>query len=150
MKYWLLKSEPEVYSLEDLARDGSTGWEGVRNYQARNNLRAMRAGDLALFYHSHDGAAVGLCRIAGAARPDPSQFDKKSPGYDPKSDPRDPRWSEVVVEFVGRLARPVTLAQVKADPALKGMELARRGRLSVQAVTPDEWKRILRLGGGEA
>ncbi|MDE2293150.1 MAG: EVE domain-containing protein [Elusimicrobia bacterium] len=138
MAYWLVKSEPDVFSLGDLeaAPRRRSGWDGVRNYAARNNLKAMREGDLALFYHSNasPSAVVGAARVTGKAVPDGP----------------DPRWVKVEVEYAGRLKRPVSLAEVKAEPSLKGMALVRYGRLSVQPVTPAEWKRVLSMGGGLA
>src|SRR5438067_2905784 len=123
-----MKSEPDVYSIEDLSRDKTTFWNGVRNYAARGHLRAMQKGDLAFFYHSNaePSAIVGVVRVAKEARSDPTQFDEKAGedmGYDPKSRKDDPRWFGVDVAFVEKLARPVTLADVKAESALKNMKL---------------------------
>ena len=148
-RYWLAKSEPDVYSLDDLERDGSTHWEGVRNYQARNNLRAMKVGDEVLFYHSNakPPGVVGIVRVCREAYPDLSQFDGKSDYFDPKSDPEDPRWSLVDVEFVARFPKMVTLDDVKAEKSLAGMELLRFGRLSVQSVTKGQFDKIRKLGG---
>lgn len=149
--YWLLKSEPDVYSIDDLAREGTTFWNGVRNFRARNILRdEMKDGDLALFYHSNakPSAAVGVCRVVGDARPDPTQFDKKlgeEMGYDPKSKKDAPTWWGRDVAFVEKLARPVTLADVKASPKLKEMALVKISQLSVQPVTANEWKEVMRL-----
>lgn len=150
--FWLMKSEPDVYSIDDLARERRGQWEGVRNYQARNHLRAMRKGDLALFYHSstEPPGVAGLARICGEAREDATQFDPKSPYYDPKSSPDAPRWSLVDVEFVERFAALVTLARIKADPALEGMLVTRRGmRLSVQPVEPSHFCRVLELASAK-
>lgn len=150
MTAWLMKSEPDVYSLSDLRRDGKTGWEGVRNYQARNYLRDdAKVGDLVLFYHSNaePSGVAGLARIARAAYPDPSQFDPKSDYADPTSPTDAPRWVTVDVEFVEAWAAPVTLAQLKADPALEGMEVTRRGsRLSVHPVSDAHLERVVALG----
>lgn len=148
-KYWLMKSEPDVYSIHELERDGSTFWDGVRNYKARNNMRAMKVGDEVLFYHSNakPPGVVGVARVSREAYPDPSQFDKKSKYFDEKSDPEEPRWSLVDVSFVAHLPHPVSLDDVKADAALSEMELVRYGRLSVQAVTKSEFERVKRMGG---
>lgn len=148
-QHWLVKSEPDVYSIADLERDGSTAWEGVRNYKARNNLRAMRVGDEVLYYHSNANppGVVGVARVSREAYADPSQFDPTSDYFDAKSDPADPRWSLVDVTFVARLPRPVTLDAIRVEPALAEMELLRYGRLSVQAVTRQEFERVRRMGG---
>jgi predicted RNA-binding protein with PUA-like domain len=148
-RYWLMKSEPEVYSIDDLARDGSTAWEGVRNFKARNNMRAMQVGDEILFYHSNatPSAVAGIARVSRTAYPDPSQFDKKSEYFDAKSKPDDPRWDLVDVAFVAKAKEPVSLADVRADPALAEMELVRYGRLSVQSVTKPEFDRIKKKAG---
>jgi len=149
--FWLLKSEPDAFSIDDLKRAGRSPWDGVRNYSARNRLREMEAGELALFYHSstRPTAVVGLCRVGRTAYPDPSQFDPRSAYYDPKSTREKPRWSMVDVEYVGRLPRAVTLAEIKDEPALADMVLVRRGRLSVQAVTPAEFEHVVvTMGGG--
>lgn len=147
---WLLKSEPDTYSIDDLEREGVGRWDGVRNFSARNLLRAMEVGELALFYHSSTKvpAVVGLCRVHRAAYPDPSQHDPNSKYFDPKSDPESPRWSMVDVEYVGHLPRPVTLEAIKGDPELGEMVLVKRSRLSVQPVTAAEMERIVALGGG--
>lgn len=148
-RYWLVKSEPDVYSLDDLERDGSTFWDGVRNYQARNNLRAMKTGDGVLFYHSNatPPGVVGIARVVREAYPDPTQFDPESDYYDARSGPDDPRWSLVDVAFVARLPRMVTLDDIKAQRSLGGMELLRYGRLSVQAATKAEFERVKKMGG---
>jgi predicted RNA-binding protein with PUA-like domain len=128
--YWLMKSEPESYGWDDLVRDGGTEWDGVRNNAARLHLKAMKAGDEAFFYHSmSDKAVVGIMRVTREARPDPKA----------------PDWVSVRVEPVKALPRPVTLAEIKADPALATMELIRQSRLSVAPVRPEEWKRVLEL-----
>ncbi|MGD8331394.1 MAG: EVE domain-containing protein [Acidobacteriota bacterium] len=149
-QYWLMKSEPDVYSIDDLERDGSTHWEGVRNYKARNNMRAMKVGDGVLFYHSNakPPAVVGLARVCKAAYPDKFQFDKKSKYYDAKSDPDDPRWDLVDIEFVAKLDHPVPLTDIKEDPNLLDMELVRYMRLSVQSVTKQEFDYVKKMGKG--
>jgi predicted RNA-binding protein with PUA-like domain len=146
---WLMKSEPSVFSIDDLAKVKRTSWDGVRNYQARNLLRDdVKVGDDVLFYHSSaDPAGVaGLARIARAAYPDPTQFDAKSEYHDPKATRDAPPWVVVDVEFVRKLPRVVTLAELKANPALKDMVVTRRGsRLSVQPVTPAEFAAVLAM-----
>lgn len=147
--YWLIKSEPEVYSIEALERDGHTHWEGVRNYQARNHLRAMKVGDLALFYHSNAAppGVAGVARVCRQAYADEAQFDSKSEYYDPKSRREDPRWSRVDVEFVEQFSTLVPLEVLKADESLEGMLVRKPGmRLSVQPVDLRHFKRVLRLG----
>ncbi|HET9949909.1 MAG TPA: EVE domain-containing protein [Longimicrobiales bacterium] len=148
-RYWLVKSEPDVYSIDDLERDGSTHWDGVRNFKARNNLRAMSVGDEVLFYHSNakPPAVVGLARVSRTAYPDPAQFDPKSDDYDARSKREEPRWDMVDVEFVAKAKRPVTLDEIKADPALADMELVRLGRLSVQSVTKAQFDRVKKKAG---
>jgi predicted RNA-binding protein with PUA-like domain len=152
-KYWLMKSEPGTYSIDDLQRDGTEPWEGVRNYQARNFMREMAAGDLAIFYHSSTKppAAVGICRICREAYPDPTQFDEKSQYYDPKSKKEDPSWSRVDVEFVEQLPEPISLQALKDDPALEGMLVTQKGsRLSVQPVEKRHFRRVLKIAGAKA
>ena len=139
---WLVKTEPDVYSIDDLARDGRTMWDGVRNYQARNSMRdEMRPGDPVFIYHSNADplAVVGLARVAGEAYPDPTAFDAGDEHFDPKSKPEDPTWMLVDLEHVETFPRPLTRAELAATPKLKGMALLARGsRLSVQPVTRAE------------
>lgn len=155
-QYWLLKSEPSVYSIERLEREGVTAWEGVRNYQARNFLRAMAVGDEALFYHSNaePPGVVGVARVVREAYPDHHAHDRRSKYYDPKSSEEAPRWSMVDLAFVEAFQAPVTLAELKADPKLGGMEVTRKGsRLSVQQVEKAHFEHVLRLGrakGGDS
>jgi predicted RNA-binding protein with PUA-like domain len=151
MRYWLMKSEPSVFSIDDLARapKQTTSWDGVRNYQARNLLREAAVGDGVIFYHSSADppAAAGTATIARAAYPDASQFDAKSDHYDADSKKDEPRWFVVDVKLDKKFARAVPLAELRATPALEGMVLLRKGsRLSVQPVTPAEWKLICKLG----
>jgi len=148
-QYWLMKSEPDVYSIEDLERDGSTCWEGVRNYRARNNMRAMKVGDGVLYYHSNakPPGVVGIARVSKEAYPDHFAFDKKSKYFDAKSDPENPRWFMVDVEFVSKVDEPLGLPEIKADPELADMELVRYGRLSVQSVKPEEFRYVKKLAG---
>lgn len=149
-QYWLMKSEPDVFGIEDLARRGRTPWDGVRNYRARNFMRhEMALGDLVLFYHSNTSppGVVGVARVASAAYPDPTQFEPSSPYHDPKATVAAPRWWLVDVEFVERLPRPVPLEKLKEDPHLAGMLAAKRGmRLSVQPVAKEHFRHVLRLG----
>lgn len=153
MGHWLMKSEPSVFGIDDLAAraDRAEPWDGVRNYQARNWMRdAMRPGDTAFFYHSNCATPgiVGLMEIASEAKADPTAFDPESPYHDPKSNPEDPRWLLVNVRYVRHLARPITLAELKtfADGPLAGFPLVQRGnRLSVMPVTPEQWAFILSL-----
>jgi len=148
---WLMKSEPDVYGIADLARDGREPWNGVRNYQARNFLRdAMRPGDLALFYHSNatPPGVAGVMRVASEAEPDTLAFDPDSKYYDPKSDPAEPVWFQRQMEYVATFPRFVPLEELKADPELEELAVIRRGqRLSVQPVTPEHFRHICRLGG---
>ena len=130
MAYWLMKSEPESYGWADLVRDGGTEWDGVRNNAARLHLKAMKPGDEAFFYHSmSDKAVVGIMRIARGAEPDP----------------KDKEWVSVRVEPVRPLERPVTLAEIKAEPTLAQMELIRQSRLSVAPVKDEEWAKVLEM-----
>lgn len=149
MKYWLLKSEPSSYSIDDLKRDRKTVWDGVRNYQARNSMRdEMRKGDLAFFYHSGspDPAIVGLCLIAHNAHTDETQFDPKDHHYDPKSTEENPRWVAVDVSFKKKFTKPITLKVLKNDPFFADMLLTQRGsRLSVQSVSEKHFNRIMTL-----
>jgi predicted RNA-binding protein with PUA-like domain len=147
-RYWLLKTEPESFSIGDLERVGTEEWSGVRNFTARNLMREMRAGDLAFFYHSSTKPVgiAGICEVVGPAHPDSTQFDRKSEYYDPSSTRDDPKWWCVDVRFVRKLPRFVTLEELRTIPALAFMPLLRKGqRLSVQTVSPQEWKRILKL-----
>jgi len=148
--HWLVKSEPNVYSIDDLRRDKRTAWNGVRNYQARNHMRAMKKGDLVLFYHSSaDPTGVaGVAKVVKEAYPDPTQFDPKSEYHDPKSPKDDPRWWLVDVGFVARFAAPVLLAVIKADKRLAEMVLVNNSRLSVQPVTEKEFDRVMEISKG--
>ena len=131
--YWLMKSEPFKYSWDQLVRDGKTYWDGVRNYEARNNLAAMKKGDLALYYHSNEGKeVVGIAEIVGESYPDPTTDDE--------------RWVVVDVAPCVPFTQPVTLATIKADAKLAEIALIRRGRLSVVPITPAEFKYVARLG----
>ncbi|MEO6594775.1 MAG: EVE domain-containing protein [Planctomycetota bacterium] len=150
-RYWLFKSEPETYGFEQFQREGRTFWHGVRNYQARNLLRdEIQVDDGVLFYHSSADptAIVGIAKVVRAGYPDPTSFDPKNDYYDPGSDPQNPTWFVVDIACVAALSAPLTREQCKAEPALADMVLLQRGsRLSVQPVSADEWRTILRLGG---
>jgi predicted RNA-binding protein with PUA-like domain len=149
--FWLMKSEPSVYGIEDLERDGVTGWEGVRNFQARNFMRdEMQLGDLALFYHSNaePTGVAGLAKVASGPLPDPTQFDRRSELFDPRSTRAAPRWQLVQVAFVERFAEVLPLERLRATRALKGLALLQRGqRLSVQPVSAAHFKVVLALAG---
>jgi predicted RNA-binding protein with PUA-like domain len=148
MRYWLFKSEPHAYSFDQLQRDGTTPWSGVRNFQARNNMLEMRVGDMGFFYHSSipEPAAVGIVRVVKEAYPDFTAWEKGGEYYDPRSTQKKPVWQMVDVEFVQALENPVTLARMRAEARLLGMELLKKGqRLSVQPVTPHEWNIVLEL-----
>src|SRR4051812_15222866 len=145
MRYWLMKSEPDEFGIDDLVREKTTAWFGVRNFQARNFMREdMQVGDLVFFYHSScpEPGIAGIARVSKAAYPDTSQFDKKSPYYDPASKPDKPRWYNVEVRIVQKTPL-VSLAQLRAHPELSGMITLRRGnRLSITPVDPAEWQFI--------
>ena len=151
-RYWLMKSEPDVFSIEDLARapKQTTGWDGVRNYQARNLLRdEINVGDGVLFYHSSADppAVAGTAEVVRAGYPDPTQFDPKSDHFDPDARADQPRWYGVDIKHAQTFARPVPLPVLRDTPALRDMVLLRKGsRLSVQPVAADEWKTIVAMG----
>lgn len=132
MNYWLIKSEPVRYSWEQFEKDGQTIWDGVRNYTARNNLRSMKKGDLAFWYHSNEGMEiVGIAKVVKESYPDPTT--------------NDPAWLVVDFKPYKKLKKPVRLAQIKADKRLANMDLVRLGRLSVGAVKDEEWKMVLEM-----
>lgn len=148
-RFWLVKSEPSVFSFDDLLRAPrrTTHWDGVRNFTARNFLRdGMKRGDQVFFYHSSTdpSAIVGICEVVKEAYPDRTALDPTHPGYDEDSDPAAPRWFAVDLQAVERLHRPVPLPELKGMPELKDMALLRIGRLSVTPVRPAEWKAITR------
>ena len=149
-RYWLMKSEPDCYSITDLKRDKKEMWDGVRNYQVRNMMRdEMRVGDLALFYHSNCPliGVVGTMKIVSEAYPDPTQFDPKSDHPDPKSDPDNPRWLCVDVAYQSTFKKVVTLAELKCEAKLKNMVVVQKGnRLSVTPVTKAEFTKIVAMG----
>ena len=150
--HWLFKSEPSSFSLDDLKSrpDATEQWDGVRNYQARNFLRdQIKAGDLVFFYHSNiaEPAIVGIAEVVKEGYPDWTALDPENSHFDPLSTPEKPIWYMVDVRFVRQLPRPVTLAELKGMPALSGMALLNRSRLSVQPVREAEWFAILKLTG---
>lgn len=149
--YWLFKSEPDCYSIDDLQNDKQTFWDGIRNYQARNMLRdEIKPGDQVLFYHSSTQpmAIVGTCKVIKEGYPDHTQFDKSQDHYDPKADPGDPRWFMVDVQFVQKFPEPVTRDDLKEDKTTAGMMVMQRGsRLSVQPVKEREWLAVHKLAG---
>jgi len=133
-RYWLMKSEPFKYGWDDLVAEGEGTWDGVRNYRARNNLAAMEVGDQAFFYHSREGLEiVGICQVSVSGITDPT---------DPEG-----KWAAVKIKPVKKVPKPVTLKQIKAEPALADCELIKLSRLSVAEITPEEWAIICRMGG---
>lgn len=144
---WLYKSEPSVYSVSDLKREGRCRWDGVRNYQARNFLKAARVGDPVAFWHSNTAqpGVAGLGRVLKAAYPDPTAFDKKHAAFDPKSDPADPRWFSVDLGFVSELSELIPASRLRQDPAFADLLFFRQGRLSVCPAGPAAWKRLAAL-----
>lgn len=153
MRYWLMKTEPTVYSFADLKKmpGKRDHWDGIRNYQARNFIRDdMKKGDQVLFYHSNtkEPSVVGLAEIVKEAYPDHTAFDSKQKYFDPKSDPENPRWFMVDLKWKADFKNPVTLNEIRDNPALKNMLLIRRGmRLSIQPVSEAEFNEICRMGG---
>lgn len=153
MRHWLLKSEPDCFSIADLARAKrkTTCWDGVRNYQARNFLREMKEGDLAFFHHSNAAppAIVGVVEVVREAYPDPTAWDPDDDHFDPRASPENPVWSMVDVRLVEIFPTPLSLDTLRGVKALAGLELLRRGsRLSVHPVTPAEFAAVVRLGRG--
>jgi predicted RNA-binding protein with PUA-like domain len=148
---WLLKTEPETYSIDDLARDGRTRWDGVRNYQARNFMRdEMQVGDRVLIYHSNADppGVAGVAQVSAEAAADATALDPKSPYHDPKATKADPIWLAVEIEFVEKFARLVSLEEIRKERSLAAMPLLQRGqRLSVQPVTPEACARIEAMAG---
>lgn len=149
MHYWLIKSEPGCYSIDDFKRDKETSWSGVRNYQARNFMKSMKKGDLALFYHSGGStpAVVGIAKVVKEAHPDTTALDKKDDHFDPKATKENPIWYMVDFGFVEKFSQPVTLSQIKIHPKLDGIPVAEQGsRLSVQPVSKTHFEIIQKLG----
>lgn len=149
MKYWLVKSEPEVYSIDHMQKDKVTLWEGVRNYQARNFMQKdMKAGDLVLFYHSNaePPGVAGVAEVCGPAEPDPTAWNKKSDYFDPKSTAQKPIWFGAKLKFKQKFPQLVSLPEIRKEKSLSKMVLVQKGsRLSVQPVTADEFQKILDL-----
>lgn len=149
-KYWLVKTEPSAYSIDDLVKDKKTHWDGVRNYQARNFMRdEMKKEDQVLFYHSNaePTAVVGLCEVVKEGYPDFTAFDPDDKHYDPKSKEENPTWIMVDIKLVRKFKRPVTLAEIKENPKLQNMRLVQRGnRLSVMPIEKKELELIVKLG----
>ena len=147
MRYWLMKSEPSVYSIDDLLRDGKTMWDGVRNYQARNFMRdQMKVGDQVFFYHSNaePSGIAGIAKVAGQSYPDPTAFDKKDVHFDPKSKKDSPTWYLVDLVFFKKFKKCLSLEELKKMKSLEGMLLLQKGsRLSVQPVSEKHWQTIL-------
>lgn len=150
-RYWLLKSEPDCYSIHDLERDEKTFWSGVRNYQARNFMRDdMKPGDGVLFYHSgaEPPCIAGIAEVASMAYPDHTALDPDDEHFDPKQTPENPIWMMVDIKFVRKLKKPIAISQLRATKGLEKMVLLQRGsRLSVQPVTDQEWKIVSKLAG---
>lgn len=148
--YWLMKSEPDVYSIDDLARDGKTYWEGVRNFQARNFMRdTMKTGDLVLYYHSNaePSGIAGVARVCREGYPDSSSWDKKDIHFDPKSSKEKPLWFMVDIEYQSKLKKFLSLEDLKKNPVLKEMLVLKRGmRLSVQPVDKKHFDAVLKMG----
>jgi len=150
MNYWLIKSEPNEYSIDDLAQDQQTIWDGVRNYQARNFLREMQLSDIAFFYHSNvkPPAIVGLARVVETQIADPTQFDPQSPYYDPKATRQAPRWQTVKVAFLEKFHHTITLPQLKDQFCPEELAVVKKGnRLSVMPVSSQVAQRIIQLTG---
>jgi predicted RNA-binding protein with PUA-like domain len=151
MNYWLIKSEPDCYSIDDLKRDKTTAWSGIRNYQARNFIQSMQVGDLALFYHSSSDpkGVAGIAKVIKKAYPDKSALDKKDDHYDPKSTKTNPIWFMVDFGFIEKFKNFVTLDSIKFNSKLSGIVVAKQGsRLSVQPVSETHFKIIERQGRG--
>lgn len=148
-RYWLMKSEPGSYSIDDLQRDGSTSWDGVRNYQARNFMRDdMKKGDGVLFYHSNASppGVAGIARVSREAHPDITALDPDSNYFDPAASEEDPRWFLVDIEFVSRFPEVVPLASLRDEPGLEDMLVTKKSRLSVQPVTESEFRVVEKMG----
>lgn len=149
-QYWLMKSEPDAYGIDDLKRDKTEPWDGIRNYEARNFMRdEMNIGDRALFYHSsvRPPTIVGTMEICSEPYPDPTQFDPESKYFDEKSSESDPTWQLVDVKFIQKFEKPVTRDELKKVKELQEMMLFKRNRLSITKVTESEYRKILELAG---
>jgi len=149
MNYWLMKSEPSCYSIDDLKKDKKTHWDSIRNYQARNFMRDdMKVGDRVLFYHSNANPphVAGFAKVASKPYPDPTQFDKKSEYFDPKSTTENPRWMLVDISYTKKCKEPLNLADIKINPKLSGMVVAQRGsRLSIQPVSQKHFEYVEKM-----
>ena len=145
-RYWLLKSEPSTFSIDDLRRAKTSGWDGVRNYSARNFLKEMKPGDGVLFYHSscEPPGIAGLAEVRKAAYPDPTQFDPQNSHFDPKAKKDNPTWFQIDVGYVRSFRELIPLEALRAMPELRGMSLFKRGRLSVHPVAEAEWNAVLK------
>ncbi|MCK5087351.1 MAG: EVE domain-containing protein [Melioribacteraceae bacterium] len=150
IKYWLVKSEPGAYSIDDLVKDKKTHWDGVRNYQARNFIRDdMKKGDKVLFYHSNadPNAVVGICEVVKEGYPDFTAFDPEEKHFDPKSKKEEPAWYMIDIKLIKKFKQPVTLLEIKENPKLQNMRLVQRGnRLSVMPIEKKEFTEILKMG----
>jgi predicted RNA-binding protein with PUA-like domain len=146
-RHWLMKTEPDVFSIDDLKKKRVEGWNGVRNYQARNFMKDMKVGDKILFYHSNalPPGVAGIAEVAKTAYPDPTQFNRKSDYYEPRATPDAPVWFQVDVRFVKKIPRFLSLDEMRGVPAIADMPLFHRSRLSVQPVTPEQYKTIVGL-----
>lgn len=149
MSHWLMKTEPDVFSIDDLKAAGVEPWDGIRNYQARNFMRdAMKVGDKVFIYHSRvtPPCVVGYGEVASEPYPDPTQFNPDEKYFDPKADPENPRWVLVDIRYLGHLKREVGLPELKETPGLEDMMVTRKGsRLSIQPVKPEEWNIVMQL-----
>lgn len=148
MAYWLMKSEPSAFSIDDLKRDGQTHWDGIRNYQARNYMREMQVGDEAFFYHSNctPPGIVGTMKVIKTVYPDHTAFDPEDIHYDPKSKVDQPRWEMVDLAYVRTFPEILSLAQLRQEPILSALAILRKGnRLSITPVTKDEWLTVFKL-----
>jgi predicted RNA-binding protein with PUA-like domain len=149
-QYWLMKSEPESYGIDHLKADKTTAWTGVRNFQARNYMRAMKKGDLILYYHSNtkEPGVYGIAKVSKTAYPDPTQFDQESRYFDKRATPKKPIWELVDIAFVKKVKRSVLIDELRKDAATSGMQMLQKGsRLSVTPVTKKEYERVLALAG---
>lgn len=149
MNYWLIKSEPDCYSIRDLKKDKKTSWSGVRNYQARNFMKQMKKGDLVIFYHSsaNPPSAAGIAKVCKEAHPDITALDPKDDHFDPKSSKENPIWLNVDVQFIKEFKTPVSLSRIKFEPALKRVMVAQTGsRLSVQPLSEKHFNKIVEMG----
>jgi predicted RNA-binding protein with PUA-like domain len=148
MQYWLMKNEPECFSLDDLKREGTYVWDGVRNYQARNLMKEMKVGDMVLYYYSNSNPSgvAGVATVVKKAYPDPSQFNRNSEYFDPKASEESPRWVAVDVAFVFKFKELISLQELKDDSFFNDMVVTKKGvRLSVQPVSEKHFKRILKM-----